>query len=252
MKIVSCTDIGKVRGNNEDYLSFDMHAGIAILADGMGGLNAGEVASETCVLKILAELRAKLPPERCKRRIEDCGELLQLAVKHANNTIFQMSRQNIEFNGMGTTIVATVQTADAWVVAHVGDSRMYHYGLSGDSEGRKPDLVRVTRDHSQVQQLLDEGVLTPEEARVAPNRNIITRAVGIAAQVKCELSRVELGEGEILILCSDGLSDMVDDDEIAQLCMMHYLEPDLLCQKLKDRANAEGGQDNISIILICT
>ena len=262
VKISSRTDKGKVRENNEDYLDYDVASRIAILADGMGGLNAGEVAAKQTVTKIMRALKAQLPIDISERQREPCEALLERVIDGINGAVFEMSNSHYDYYGMGTTLVVAVQLADEWLLAHVGDSRIYHFtpfvadnssrlDSAGESRPTPSSLIRATRDHSLVQQLLDEGVLTEEEARRSPNRNIITRAVGIGAEVKCETGSLKLAPGELLLMCSDGLSDMIDDAAIAAHCALNVSDPDALSQNLLDSANAAGGTDNISIIVIC-
>lgn len=243
MEIFSSTDQGKVREQNEDYLDFDAASGIAILADGMGGLNAGEIASKQAVSKIMSGLKARLAAEISAREINASEVILEQVVQQVNEAVFELSNSHYDYYGMGTTLVVAVQVAEGWLLAHVGDSRIYHFIKPGT-------LAKVTRDHSLVQQLIDEGVLSEAEARCSPKRNIITRAVGIGTEIVCEIHRFEFSAGEFLLMCSDGLSDLVDDSGIEKLCVRDIEDPQALCINLVDAANVAGGTDNISVVLI--
>jgi len=232
VRIVARSDPGRVRANNEDCVDFDARLGIAVLADGMGGQNAGEVASEVAVAAVMRELRAA--PERD-------GAALALAFEIGNREVRALAAQRREFDGMGTTLVAVVVTEEGALIAHTGDSRAYAFGA-----GR---LTRLTRDHSLVAYLVESGVLTEEQARRAPNRHIVTRAVGMVDSVRCDLTTAPFGGGDVLLLCSDGLTDMVDDDAIAELCA-RIDDPAELADALIDLALAYGGLDNVSVVTL--
>ena len=187
MQIVARSHPGRVRPNNEDSVGFVAQEGIAVLADGMGGLNAGEVASRHAVDLVVQGLTAGLSMEQ--------------AVEDANRTIFELSRNDSELHNMGTTLVALQLVDDTLWMANVGDSRIYRY--------RASQLTQLTTDHSVVQQLVDGGVLSPEEARVASNRNIITRALGLEERVEVDVLTSEICDDDLYMLCSDGVSDML-------------------------------------------
>ncbi len=225
---------GRVRANNEDALDYDASLGIAVLADGMGGTNAGEVASATAVAEVMRYLRAE-----SGALTNEPGAALMDAVTRANRAVYRKSLTRPEYEGMGTTLIAAALDDTDMIVAHVGDSRAYCH------DGRM--LTRVTTDHSLVQSLVDTGVLTADQARRAPNRNIVTRAIGLQHEVRCELSRVPLVAGAIGLLCSDGLTDMLDDHEIGAACARRQ-DPDQLVATLVDAALRAGGYDNVSII----
>lgn len=233
------SDPGRRRPDNEDAVAVHAAAGLAILADGMGGYRAGEVASRLAVEALAARL---LP---CLRAGEGPGDpellhALQDGVGQANRAVHRAAGERLECQGMGTTLVVAVLRAGRVLLAHVGDSRAYRFGPEG--------LQRLTRDHSFVQAQVDAGLLSAEEAARSPQRNLITRALGIEAEVEAELGVAELGPGEGLMLCSDGLSDMLDDPALAAL-----LAPPAPLQarvrRLIDAANRAGGRDNISVIL---
>ena len=224
---------------------------MAILADGMGGYSAGEVASriavETCAEVLGQGLRAfdwDNGAERPARRGERLAQLVTDAVRRANATIFDAARSQPECAGMGTTLVVALLHHDKLVVAHVGDSRAYRM--------RDGQLEQITRDHSQVQDQVDAGLLTPQQARVAANRNLVTRALGIERVVEVELNQFTVKPADIYLLCSDGLSDMVQDAEIADVLNAFSGTLDRAGSALITRANALGGVDNISVILLRT
>ncbi len=238
MQIFAQTDQGKVRNNNEDFLSHDVEHGIAVLADGMGGLNAGEVASEVAVDTAMKVLEAG---------VQQMGELdyrqmLTEALATANRAVYELSTTRYDYHGMGTTLIVAALHDDTCFVGHVGDSRIYWFHAG--------ELRQIGQDHSIVQQLVNEGLLSPERARHAPNRNIITRAVGINEQVESELNEFKVVAGDLVLLCSDGLSDMVDDPIIRQACRNLAAEPERLPAELIRLANDSGGVDNISVLVI--
>ena len=243
------TDKGMVRAQNEDALAVLSEIGVAILADGMGGYRAGEVASriavETCSAVLeqgLATFDWDSSTERAAERGERLAKLVVDATWHANANIFDMARSQPECAGMGTTLVVTLLHHDKLIVAHVGDSRAYRM--------RDGQLEQITRDHSQVQDQVDAGLLTPQQARVASNRNLVTRALGIERSVEVELNQFTTRPADLYLLCSDGLSDMVDDAEIADVLYALGDDLDRAGSGLIARANALGGVDNISVVLL--
>ena len=242
MRIAARSDQGKVRYNNEDCLAFDARLGIAVLADGMGGLNAGEVASATAVEAVMQHL-----VENTERLGQDeAGATLREALELANRRVYALSDSRREFNGMGTTVVVAVVNDGRFIAAHIGDSRAYRF--------RDGELARLTSDHSLVQQLVAQGILSAAEARRAPNRNIVTRAVGIEIDVECDLTEVDAVVGDLFLLCSDGLTDMLDDPVIATLCAEWIADEELapLVDTLVDAALAAGGFDNVSVVALKT
>ena len=226
--MVGRTHQGRVRTNNEDAISFDTVAGIAVLADGMGGLNAGEVASRIAVDTVFTALLSRQP--------------LADAVLAANERVFESARSNAAWRNMGTTLIAARIGAGELSFANVGDSRIYRY--------RGGQLEQLSQDHSVVQQLIDSGALSEEEAWLAPNRNIITRALGIEAVVEVDLHSVPLAPADLFLLCSDGLSDMLRLADLQALFERHADAPAQLVDALVDAANDAGGVDNISVLLV--
>ena len=236
MRIHALTDLGRVRSNNEDCMAFDERLGIAVLADGMGGLSAGEVASDRAVSTVMQ----KLGGARWTDHDLDVDALLRSSFRDANRLVYELSCARRDYQGMGTTLIAAVARPDGCVTAHVGDSRVYYFG--GDR------LERVTTDHSLVHELVVQGILSAEEARLSPNRNIITRAIGIEPEVRCDINRVSVRPGDLVLLCSDGLTDMLADDEIAERCARFRGVPGNLLEVLVDEANTRGGFDNVSVV----
>lgn len=228
------TDTGKKRSRNEDAIAWDLDRGYAILADGMGGHNSGDLASAIAV----QTLKESLDGGRGKARISD---RLRLAVKEANSRIRECAGERPELSGMGTTVVVARFDKNGMTVAHVGDSRIYRF--------RKGKLEQLTVDHSLVQELVKGGFMTPEEARVSQNRNIITRALGSEPEVEVDVQYWRLRAGDMLLLCSDGLSDLVEDTAIQNILQQ---SPDLdsAADSLVHAANEQGGTDNISVILV--
>lgn len=235
------SDPGRIRENNEDSLAFDAPSGVAVLADGMGGYNAGEIASAMAVTYIRAELAHWLqgegkfaPDDEVRRTVVQC-------VAKANLSIYNAAMGNPQFSGMGTTVVAAVFDDRRVILAHVGDSRAYVL-----RDGR---FVQLTRDHSLLQEQLDAGLLTPEQAKVATHKNLVTRALGVEPTVQVDVQQHLVHEGDLFLLCSDGLTDMVDDIEVQAVLSGNNALQDR-ANALVRQANSAGGRDNISALLI--
>src|SRR5215471_4771833 len=230
MKLVvgAATDVGRVRTGNEDGYLVDDAIGLVALADGMGGHQGGEVASATALEALRAAVRA--------------GRPLRDAVLDANDAVYRKSLTDEALAGMGTTLTAgTMAAGNTLILAHVGDSRAYLL--------RDGALRRVTTDHSHVQELVDEGQLTNDEAAVHPLRNIVTRALGLDPTVEVDVYPVELHVDDRVVLCSDGLTDMVHEDAI-EAELRREPDPTVCARKLVDRANAAGGVDNITVVVV--
>ena len=236
------TDVGQIREHNEDFIGWDAHLGLVLLADGMGGHNAGEVASELAVSSIRDALQDVLSPEMASSNIIDFNDAIREAIIYANDEIIRMASERLECAGMGTTIVVTLFHGDRVIIANVGDSRMYRL--------RNKKMTQVTTDHSLVQEMLDNGYISEEEAQLSASRNLITRALGIAEQVEVDVVEDVVENGDSYLLCSDGLTDLVTDDEILQLWLLYKDDLKTGCKELISLANEKGGKDNISIILI--
>ena len=230
----AATDVGRMRKNNEDsYLSSQP---VAAVADGMGGHSAGEVASAIAIEE-LAALRDRGPWENETAATDD----LKQAILRANRRIREMAARDRRLNGMGTTLVALLEDGDMVHVANVGDSRGYLL--------RQGELSQVTVDHSLVQELVDDGRLSPEDAERHPQRSVITRALGIDPEVEFDLFTYKLQVGDRLLLCSDGLSDVVEPAQIRKV-LLKVPSPQRAARDLVTVANAHGGPDNITVIVV--
>jgi len=232
--IYGLTDPGQVRQSNEDAVRWDEAGGWVLLADGMGGHLAGEVASRLAI-ETLAEHLAGSHGEAPAA----VPGMLDAAVAEANARIHRQARADVRCQNMGTTLVVGLFLDDTLIAAHVGDSRLYRY--------RDGMLQQLSHDHSLVQELVDEGMLSPAQAAESQYRNVITRALGLEEQVEVDVQQHRLQAGDLYLFCSDGLSDMLGDEELARLLPGEELAP--LAQRLVDEANARGGKDNISVIL---
>lgn len=241
------TDAGMVRDHNEDCFHVVPESGIAILADGMGGHLAGEVASAMAVDRVTHYLMNAFATSHTARSSAENdasfeSATLVEAIEDANAAIYAASVNRPEQSGMGTTIVAVVFHDNTLTVAHVGDSRLYRY--------RQGQLSTVTEDHSMVQELLRRGLMTPDEARTSLNRNLVTRALGIDPQVQVDVQEQQVEDGDIYLLCSDGLNDVLTDDEIAAVLAQHPDNLETATRQLIDNVNANGGPDNVTIVLV--
>jgi len=247
LQSASLTDPGRVRDHNEDCIESRPEIGLYVLADGMGGYNAGEVASGMATSLIADGLQDAWSPRDVTRLGRDDAKalsekLIREQVARANNAIFTTSQNNPECAGMGTTLVVSLFFDNFLTVAHIGDSRLYR--LRGEA------MEQVTRDHSLLQEQLDSGLITPEEAKLSQNKNLVTRALGIDPTVDPEVHVHETRPDDIYLLCSDGLSDMVEDEEIRLTLITLRQNPSLTVQQLIQAANDNGGRDNISAMLI--
>lgn len=235
------TDPGLVRSNNEDCARFDASAGVALVADGMGGYQAGEVASSMASEIILNEMSGwihqvtgdHVGSHAVARALERC-------VEDANLAILKAAYDNVDYAGMGTTLVVGVFLRGRLVVGHIGDSRCYRY--------RDGELTLLTRDHSLLQEQLDAGLISEEEAASSTQRNLVTRALGVEPTVLLDVSEYSVQIHDQYLLCSDGLTDMVGEPEIAEI--LHTDLPlQAKAQQLINAANAHGGRDNIGVLL---
>jgi PPM family protein phosphatase len=230
----AATDVGRMRKNNEDsYLS---QQPVAAVADGMGGHSAGEVASAIAIEE-LAALRDRGPWEHETAATDD----LKQAILRANRRIREMAASDRKLNGMGTTLVALLEDGDLVHLANIGDSRGYLL--------RQGELSQVTVDHSLVQELVDDGRLSPEDAERHPQRSVITRALGIEPEVEFDLFTYKLQIGDRLLLCSDGLSDVVEPTQIRNV-LLRVRNPQRAARQLVAVANEQGGPDNITVIVV--
>jgi PPM family protein phosphatase len=236
----SAIDTGRARTNNEDSVALDETSALAVLADGMGGYNAGEVASGMVTTFIRSELGRWLQDAMARATDNEVRRAMDICVDNANRAIFNAANSNPQYAGMGTTLVVAVFRSSHLLIGHVGDSRAYR--LRG---GR---LTQITRDHSLLQEQIDAGLITPEQAAFSANKNLVTRAVGVEDTVLLETHLHDLQAGDLYLFCSDGLTDMLDDASIAQLLSGHELIAEA-GRALIDAANDAGGRDNIAVIL---
>jgi len=243
-EIASRTDTGRVRSANEDAVRFDANLGLAILADGMGGYAAGEVASRIAVDEIFEELASALPHLQAQPLSQDRAGLhedMRFAAARANASILAAAKREPDYEGMGSTLVIAVLMHDRVTVAHLGDSRAYRL--------RAGVLEQLTRDHCWVDEQIAIGALS-EDAVLDPRyRNIVTRALGIEEEIDLEVHDHDAADGDIFLLCSDGLTDMLDDPAIAA----HLSQARPLVETasaLIDAANEAGGRDNVSALLL--
>jgi protein phosphatase len=246
LEVVTRSDPGMVPSNNEDSVMANAESGFAVLADGMGGYNAGEVASGMATTMLGSEL-ARSFVEREPSSDAGGGKTwaevtLEVQMGLVNSAIYQSSQTQPQYSGMGTTLVVAVFHDNKVTVGHIGDSRMYR--LRGE------DFQPITRDHSLLQEQIDAGLITPEQARHSQNKNLVTRAVGIDAEVAAEIHVHEVLPGDIYLLCSDGLNDMVEDEEISMTLGALSANLELCATQLVQMANDNGGRDNVSVILV--
>jgi PPM family protein phosphatase len=246
-RCVGVTDTGKVREHNEDTFGTDADIGLVVLADGMGGYKAGEVASGITVRTTMGLVKDAVDREDLSQRDPETGLtrpaiLLRDAIQRANKIIHQTAKTQPNCEGMGTTVVAGLFFDDVLTIAHVGDSRLYRM-----REGR---LEQVTQDHSLLQELVARGFYTPEEAARASAKNYVTRALGVEPTVDVEITEVPVQKDDVYLLCSDGLSDMVEDDDIQLTISTFGANLETLAKQLVALSNDNGGRDNISIVLV--
>jgi protein phosphatase len=246
VKLVGQSHTGKVREHNEDTIAFDADLGLMVLADGMGGYNAGEVASGIAVKTIVNLVRDSADREDLSALDQATGLtrrsiVLRDAVLRANKVIFQTAKTQPQCEGMGTTVVGALFYDDRVTIAHVGDSRMYRV--------RGSKLEQVTSDHSLLQELVDRGFYSPEEAQRAANKNYVTRALGVEPTVEVEIQEDVVQKGDRYLICSDGLSDMVEDADIHLTVNTFGANLDTVAKQLIQLANDNGGRDNVSVLM---
>jgi len=248
LRCVGLTDTGKVREHNEDTIAVDPDIGLLVLADGMGGYNAGEVASGIAVKTIVNQVKEQVEREDMNAQDREAGLsrptiILRDAIHRANKIIYQTARTQPQCEGMGTTVVAALFFDNKITIAHVGDSRLYRQRAGGEK------LEQVTMDHSLLQELVDRGFYSAEEAQRAANKNYVTRALGVEPNVEVEIQEVPVNKGEVFILCSDGLSDMVEDEDIHLTINTFSANLDTVAKQLIQLANDNGGRDNVSVVM---
>ena len=240
MRACGKTDVGLRRHENQDTFAVETVGSrvIAVVCDGMGGAKSGNIASTLAVDVFAQEIQRTWTPNM---EWDKADQILKNAVKLANFTVYDQANQFEEFSGMGTTLVAALVRGRRVSIVNVGDSRAYVINQKG--------IRQITRDHSVVQMMVDRGELTPEMAKVYPGKNLITRAVGTEITVLCDIFRQELSKGDFLLLCSDGLSNLMDDQEIL-FEVVHGVNKERCCKRLLDIAVSRGSPDNVTSILV--
>ncbi len=241
------TDPGMVRANNEDSIVVNPELGLAILADGMGGGNAGEVASGMATTLLANDLKQAWEAVSPRELAGIAGRSRVFGVLHqkiavANGSIFQAAQHQPQYAGMGTTLVVALFYDNRMAVAHIGDSRLYRV--------RAGALAQLTKDHSFLQMQIDSGMMTLEEARESKQKNLVTRALGIEAKAEPEIHEHEVKPGDVYVLCSDGLHDMVSGEDLVRTLDAPGVKLESAARQLVQMANDNGGKDNISVILV--
>jgi serine/threonine protein phosphatase PrpC len=247
LQMAKATHTGMVRSHNEDSIATDAEIGLAVLADGMGGYNAGEVASGIATALISSETREAMISQSPHELDKTTGSplattLLRDIIAKANTSIFQSANSQPQYAGMGTTLVVALFCNNQITLAHIGDSRCYRQ--------RGGKLEQITRDHSLLQEQIDSGLLTKEAAKRSQNKNLVTRALGIEPAVEAEIHTYPAQEGDVYLICSDGLNDMVEDEDIEMTLEALGANLQLAAEQLVQMANDNGGRDNISVVLI--
>jgi serine/threonine protein phosphatase PrpC len=247
LEISAVTDPGVKRTNNEDSIGTEATLGLTMVADGMGGYEGGEIASALAVETILNELPERIEQLKLKHADDDFSEYsiqsmaVRDAIKKSNEIIYNAAQNEPQYQGMGTTIVLALFYDNRLTIAHVGDSRLYRL--------RDDRLELITVDHTLMQQLIERGFYTVQEARESLNKNLVIRALGTDPEVEVDIQEDIALPGDIYLLCSDGLNDMIDDGEIYLTLKRYNDNLDLAATELVKLANKKGGKDNISVIL---
>lgn len=240
-EICLATDPGLVRENNEDAVTVEPLTGLCILADGMGGYNAGEIASGMATAFINSEMSRWLSQAGRHANTKEVQRAMEICVQNANHSIFNAANSNPQYTGMGTTLVVGVFKGSRLMLGHIGDSRCYR--LRGEV------FEQITKDHSLLQEQIDAGLITPEQALTSANKNLVTRALGVEDAVLLDVTEHRVEPGDVYLMCSDGLSDMVLDKAIADIMLGHATLEQKSSQLIR-AANANGGRDNISVVLV--
>jgi PPM family protein phosphatase len=242
------SDVGRKRKGNEDAISLNREQGLYVVADGMGGHAAGEVASRIAVdaieefVTITSGNEEITWPYGLDDSISYDGNRLKTAIRHANRRVIEAMRQSSEYEGMATTVAAVLVDGDMAHLAHVGDSRIYLWSQA--------ELRQLTVDHSWVNEQIQNGIISPEQARSHPLRNVVTRALGGRSELLVDVQSRRVKAGELLLLCSDGLTTMVPDVDIARILAAADGDLARAAQGLVDEANERGGEDNITVLLL--
>mgnify|MGYP000873641818 FL=1 len=235
------TDPGRARDNNEDAVAYDELTLTAVLADGMGGYNAGEIASGMATAFIKSELSRWITEAGTNVKAKEVRRAMEICVDNANRSIFNSANSNSHYAGMGTTLIVGVFREDKLVLGHIGDSRCYRL--------RDGSFEQITKDHSLLQEQMDAGLITAEQAATSSIKNLVTRALGVDESVLLEVNEHTIQGSDLYLMCSDGLSDMVNDDAIAKI-VASEATLDQKAKQLIDAANENGGRDNISVLMV--
>jgi serine/threonine protein phosphatase PrpC len=235
------TDPGRARDNNEDSVAFDEPARLAVLADGMGGYNAGEIASGMATAFIKSEMSKWLQEAGATAQSREVRRAMEICVDNANLAIFNSANSNSHYAGMGTTLVLGVFLQDRLLVGHIGDSRCYR--MRGNL------LEQITKDHSLLQEQIDAGIISAEQAATSSYKNLVTRALGVEEVVLLEINEHLVQAGDLYMMCSDGLSDMVEDADIGKIIGSGGSLEDKTAELVR-LANDNGGRDNISVLMV--
>jgi serine/threonine protein phosphatase PrpC len=237
MKTFSITDVGQKRNMNQDYVYTSENSvgnlpNLFVVADGMGGHNAGDFASKYTVQQLVNSIESNSETNPIK--------IIRQSIETANKALIRKAYENSEFAGMGTTLVAATIIKDYIYVANIGDSRLYIINN---------DMKQITKDHSLVEEMVRLGEIDPEDARNHPDKNIITRAIGASADIAVDFFEMKLERDDIILMCSDGLTNMIEDEEILKI-IKKKKTPEQKAQRLVEIANNNGGKDNIAVIII--
>jgi protein phosphatase len=246
VEIAGVTDVGRLRRRNEDAIDWDTRLGVAMVADGMGGSQGGDIAATTALRSIKDDLRRALADserhgERARSREVRASLVVEL-VRRANQGVRKSAARDRQLDGMGTTLVMALLGPDFLTAAHVGDSRLYRL--------RDSRLERLTEDHSMVQEMVGRGQMNARQAATSRHRNVITRALGIAQDVSVDVAHHAIRPGDIFMLCTDGLTNMVPEAELGAALVAHAHSLEVAARNAVNIANARGGRDNVSVLLM--
>jgi len=248
-KAAGLTDVGLKREINEDSFSTDTKTGLFVVADGMGGHLAGEVASRVAVDLINKSYKkwfdSDAPEEDLfeypDASLSKIGNYIQSSIRLANKVIHEMAAEYTDYNGMGTTVAVLAVMPDLVITANVGDSRIYLV--------RNGEIERLSKDHSIVAEQVEMGIMTDKEAKLSPLKHVLTRNLGSAIHLEAEVFEIEPSSSDRFVLCSDGLTDLVSDDEIQQMVVAED-DPEVLCQNFIDKALTRGAHDNTTVVSV--
>lgn len=239
--IARMTDIGLLRERNEDAVASDLSTGQVVVADGMGGYRGGSIASEIAILVIISEVAELMQRYQTLKQPPPLSAMLRQAVAKANNTILNAAEESTGYEGMGTTFVSGIFSDNKLTVGHMGDSRLYRL--------RSGILDQLTEDHSLLQEQINAGLMTEEQAKKSNEKHLVTRALGTDADFELEINEYEVSVNDVYLFCSDGLTDCVEDEEICEILLNMQGEVDSTASSLIALANKRGGTDNISVVL---